>query len=238
MVLQRISPEQRLQMAMADSYRDFHTKGFDYVCLSRNNDLTVKAYFFSGDSSGRGHDVVVPHDHRYDAATRVLCGEVTNKFFLEIPDQDITKFRVEHRFFKHYFETPLNGGWGFRPAGMTVLVPQSDECHVAGERYVQAYDHIHTLSDVRDGTILLQWQYRDVLPKDTPTFAYTKSEKPPSFAGCYGDFDVDTFISRLGQLEELVPCILQEHGLHHVAGIPFMPPTEKARDVDLKRAWA
>lgn len=36
---------------LANSYRDFHAKGLDYICLKRSFKETLKLYFFDGDSS-------------------------------------------------------------------------------------------------------------------------------------------------------------------------------------------
>lgn len=32
----------------ANSFRNFHTKGFDYLCVKRSAELTRKVYFFEG----------------------------------------------------------------------------------------------------------------------------------------------------------------------------------------------
>lgn len=56
-----------------NSYRDFHAKGLDYVCLKRTPDHTVKVYFLDGDVS-KVPEVVNPHDHRYAFETTVLSG--------------------------------------------------------------------------------------------------------------------------------------------------------------------
>lgn len=35
-----------LDSVLANSYKDFHCKGLDYICLQRKPFLTIKAYFF------------------------------------------------------------------------------------------------------------------------------------------------------------------------------------------------
>lgn len=51
-----------LQQALKNSYRNYHAKGVDYLCVGRTPQLTQKIYFIDGFEG----DVVVPHDHRYE----------------------------------------------------------------------------------------------------------------------------------------------------------------------------
>ena len=65
---------------------------------------------------------------------------------------------------KFEFYTPLNGGDGFKRLYPVVLMrDEAAGFYEAGSRYVMAYDQVHTLCDVRPGTVLLLHQYRDVL---------------------------------------------------------------------------
>jgi hypothetical protein len=220
MVLVRFSPDQTLEHAMKHSYRNFHAEGLDYVCLHRTPDLTVKAYFFDGASTANPQ-VVHPHTHRYDFATTVLRGGVRNVIYWEEEDFNASDLNVEIRREKFRFYTPLNGGAGFRWSMTTAMGKQSERVYGPGDRWVMGYDQIHTLMDVRPRTILLLHQYKDVLPLNQPTATYTHSMKAPSLVGLYSAFDRDTFISRLGQLEELCGGILQKYALHTACGIPF-----------------
>ena len=63
-----IVPSVSMEEVLANSFRDFHAKGLDYVCLKRRPSETVKLYFFDGDVS-KLPEVVNPHDHRYDFST-------------------------------------------------------------------------------------------------------------------------------------------------------------------------
>lgn len=62
-----------MEEVIANSFKDFHSKGLDYICLRRSPVLTTKLYFFDGDVS-KLPEVVNPHDHRYDFSTVCLSG--------------------------------------------------------------------------------------------------------------------------------------------------------------------
>ena len=88
-MMQVISPEQTLANAMANSFRNFHTVGLDYVCLHRSTDLTVKGYFY--DRTEVSARLVNPHSHRYDFATEVLRGSVINETWSEYVTADVSR---------------------------------------------------------------------------------------------------------------------------------------------------
>ena len=62
------------------SFKDMHVRGFDYLCLHRSPEETIKLYFFDGDMAKKP-EVVAPHDHRYDFETYVAAGAVENVWF-------------------------------------------------------------------------------------------------------------------------------------------------------------
>ena len=63
----------------SNSFKDFHAKGLDYICLFRSPELTLKAYFFSeGMESQKVGEVVSPHDHRYNFFTQCYSGRIEN----------------------------------------------------------------------------------------------------------------------------------------------------------------
>ena len=41
--------DSRIDDIQANSYRDFHAKGLDYLCIRRDLELTLKVYFFDGE---------------------------------------------------------------------------------------------------------------------------------------------------------------------------------------------
>ena len=72
--------EENVALLCAASFKDFHTKGFDYLCLKRTPH-TIKLYILDGDAS-KLPGVVNPHDHRYAFRTTVLCGEMVDYRFI------------------------------------------------------------------------------------------------------------------------------------------------------------
>jgi hypothetical protein len=97
-----------LDEVLENSYRDFHAKGFDYLCLRRTPERTVKAYFFEGDVA-QAPEVIAPHDHRYSFRTEVLTGSVVNRLYQPVLSE--TPDAEPYELFD--YATPLNGGDGF-----------------------------------------------------------------------------------------------------------------------------
>jgi hypothetical protein len=163
---------------LANSFKDYHVKGFDYVCLKRSPTETLKLYFFDGDVS-KLPEVVNPHDHRYDFDTWVICGRTENKF-----------------------RTPLNGGNGFTWKGECRIKETASCVYQPGEHYFMKADEFHTIRIVENESVIMLRQLEDVVPLDVPTRTFTRSETPPSLAGLYSRFTPDQVLARLKQFEE------------------------------------
>lgn len=74
--------DERIQTIIANSFKNFHAKGLDYICLKRTPEHTRKAYFLNGDVT-KLPDVVNPHDHRYHFNTTVVTGTMSNSQYVE-----------------------------------------------------------------------------------------------------------------------------------------------------------
>lgn len=181
-----------LDQIIEASFRNFHAKGLDYICLKRSVDLTVKVYFF--DECCSCPEVVYPHDHRYDFSTKVICGTVANWVY--------RKDELGARFNCFRFYTPLNGGQGFVWDSEARLLRGSDT-YCAGERYVSPFDAIHTIT-VQSDTILMLNQYTDLKAIDQPSFLYSKSNEPISLDGLYEKHTPDQILARLRLLDGLL----------------------------------
>jgi hypothetical protein len=72
--------ESRLAEITANSFKNFHVLGMDYLCLSRSDDRTVKVYMAEWARS-MAEEIVNPHDHRYDFRTICLAGQISNHAF-------------------------------------------------------------------------------------------------------------------------------------------------------------
>lgn len=210
-MMQVLTDDEVMQLTVDDSFRNFHSKGLDYVCLHRSHELTVKAYFFD-EANDR---VVHPHDHRYDFSTEVLKGRLVNEVYTEEPPG--VGWAVQ----KFAFHTPLRGSGRFEWQEELGLRWSSATNYVEGSRWVSAYDEIHTLSNVRPGTVLLLQQYVSNLPRGEPTYTYCEGMEPPSLDGLYEKHTPDQVVTRLLQLEMMVPGILQRYGKHGIAKVPF-----------------
>lgn len=189
-----------IETICANSFRDFHTKGFDYLCLSRTPELTRKVYFFEGDLHNLP-ELVIPHDHRYPFVTTVLAGAVVNKRFRN----QFHPYLLEA--FDHFeYRTPLNGGDGFTWVGESQLWSDGHQVQTRGQHWRSEADEIHTLDIRSEGTVIMLEQLGDVVPEGVPTNAYRRlgDRTPPSLDGLYSRMDPDHARMRLGQFLDLV----------------------------------
>ena len=180
-----------MEAMLANSIKDYHVKGFDYICLRRTPNETVKLYFFDGDVA-KLPEVVNPHDHRYDFHTTCLAGSVTNRNFRRDGSPGYCK-----RYQRFEWMTPLNGGDGFRWAGEVDLVETASQTANRNEGYYMRSHGLHTIRLNQPGTILLLRQFEDMVPLDVPTQTFTLDKEPPSISGLYSRFTADQIRHRL-----------------------------------------
>jgi hypothetical protein len=185
-----------MEDVIAHSFRDYHVKGFDYICIGRSPALTTKLYFFEGDVS-KLPEVVNPHDHRYDFSTFVLSGKVTNRHFLPSPS-GMAGSKLYNRF---RYRTPLNGGSGFEWVGQESLYESSPHTVGEGGKYRMNAEDYHTIKIHSDSTVLMLQQFADKVPLDQPTSTFTLDREPPSLSGLYSKFTPDQVRKRLADLE-------------------------------------
>jgi hypothetical protein len=191
-------PDVSMEDVIANSFRDFHVKGFDYICLRRSQIETVKLYFFDGDVS-KLPEVVNPHDHRYNFDTLCIAGAVEN----------ISYRRDGHGDAFHRFEylTPLNGGSGFSYAESDLL-RVADRClYRPGQLYRLGFKHIHTIRMAENETVIALRQFEDRVPTGRPTSTWSRDREPPSLDGLYNKFSADQIRKRLAMLRERVPLL-------------------------------
>lgn len=188
-----------LDHILANSFRDFHAKGLDYLCLERSPRRTVKVYFFDGDVA-ESPEAVVPHDHRYDFETTCLAGSVVNHAFFETARNE----RGLQTYERFDYLTPLNGGAGFTWRDTVQLWRASSVRYEPGAAYHMVASQIHTIS-VRPDTVLRLVQYADSVPLDAPTAAYRPAgmREAPSLDGLYRPMDADHALMRLAQYRRL-----------------------------------
>ncbi len=194
-----------IEAICADSFRDFHAKGLDYLCLHRSEEATIKAYFYDLDDCDDMAELVVPHNHRYAFYTHVLAGSVRNKQWQPRHKED-PRWHLEERFQEFEYRTPLNGGDGFTWKADVGLMPRGcSNAYTQGHVYFSRANAIHTLSDLRPGTVLLLTQLKDEVPIGEPTRAFRRGlgHEPPSMDGLYSQMDPDHALRRLAQLEHL-----------------------------------
>ncbi|OHU64016.1 hypothetical protein [Mycobacteroides chelonae] len=193
-----------MESVLENSYKDFHCKGFDYICLKRSPEYTLKAYFFEGDAQDAS-EVVNPHDHRYDFRTTCLSGEVTNKWFRVPPRWEGQSTGDKHGSMYNVFHytTPLNGGSGFDLQGLVPLQIYQTRSVGRGGSYFMGFSEFHTIQITKPDTVLLLEQYTDEVPVGQPTLTFTQSAEPPNLSGLYNKFTADQAVKRIQQLHEL-----------------------------------
>ena len=190
-------PVDPLETVVANSFRNFHAKGLDYLCLLRSPSLTIKAYFYDNPNS-TNPDVVCPHDHRYPFTTTIVAGKSRHHRYRVLP-AFLHPGAVHQRF---AWSTPLNGGAGFSWAEEAHLERTSTERYRAGETYFCRADEIHTIAITEPGTCLLLYQLADVLPIGEPTSTFVSgcNKEPPSLSGLYDRMTEDRALELLRAL--------------------------------------
>jgi hypothetical protein len=180
--------------AVKNSFRDFHAKGFDYICIKRSPEETLKLYFFDGDVA-KLPDVVAPHDHRYDFESYVVHGAMQNSLY------DLHPRGEEYERFN--FDTPLNGGKGFTWRDTVRVLEMKRTSYFAGHAYFIFAHEYHTIRILQAGTVLLLRQRADVMAVGEPTSTFIQgSKEPPVLDGLYKRFTADQLIAKLGDFEQ------------------------------------
>lgn len=187
--------EEQMQAIIANSYRNFHAKGLDYICLERTENVTLKIYFLDGDVS-KIPEVVNPHDHRYPFGTTVLAGAMADHRFVRDDAGEV--------FTAFDYMTPLNGGDGFTFRGEERLRLEDTTQLAKHGRLRTSAEHVHTIQMLQDQTILCLVQHPDTVPLEKPTSTWVRSGSPaPDTSGLYDRFTEDQVIDRLRTLHEL-----------------------------------
>lgn len=191
-----------------NSYRDFHAKGLDYLCLHRSPELTLKAYFFAeGMESQKVGEVINPHDHRYDFLTQCFSGVIENQWYRTPPCWDGVSIGDEcgPTYDVYEYRTPLLGGSrvGFEYVDRIPLQRYRIGQYPRGADYFMYADQFHTIRVVESETCIVLAQYEDRVHPDLPTYTFTRANEPPDLAGLYSGFTADQAVKRLGLLREL-----------------------------------
>jgi hypothetical protein len=185
----------QIEDVIANSYKDFHAKGLDYICLSRTPINTVKFYFLDGDVS-KIPEVVNPHDHRYGFHTTVIAGSMIDHKFL--PDDNGDEYQAFN------YLTPLNGGNGFSFRGFEKLKKHSMDFLSKGHSLFSPSINRHTIQMTSDQTILCLHQYGDEVPAGCPTSTWVKKGHPkPDTSGLYSKFTADDVLKKLSIISQI-----------------------------------
>jgi hypothetical protein len=176
-----------------NSFKDFHQKGFDYLCLQRSPVETVKLYFFDADVS-KMPEVVAPHDHRYDFESYVAAGASENVWF----KRSMTEGEIYNWF---EYRTPLNGGDGFTFAGEEQLVEAKRSRFERGESYHMHAEDLHTIRMAQNETVLMLVQFEDIVALEHPTSTFIQGNAP-KMDGLYSKFTADQVIAKLRNFED------------------------------------
>lgn len=195
-----------IDQIVANSYKDFHVKGFDYICIKRSPEETIKLYFFDGDVS-KMPEVVAPHDHRYNFDTWVLAGTSENVWYKKIKStwaNDRDWRNIGREFNRFSYMTPLNGGGGFKFDGTDRLFEIARKRYGRNEEcsdYGMLWHELHTIRIASNETVLMLRQYEDIVPLNSATFTYCLGD-PPALGGLYSRFTPDEVLDKLDLFED------------------------------------
>lgn len=171
------------------SYREHVAQGLDYLCLFRSEQLTIKAYFWD---DGCIPKFVVPHNHRYDFDSRLVCGSLREIKYMEHAD-------FGERINRYKYDCIVDGGRGFFGPVLVNLVELSNRSYGPRDAWSnKAHVDIHTLAAIEPGTILLQTQYADKPPMRTLAWAH----EIPNTDNVYRPMDEERIEMRVSQLQE------------------------------------
>jgi len=193
-------------LCVADnSYRDFHCKGVDYICLHRTPELTCKLYVIDTDVVPYRRNIINPHNHGYNFHTWVLRGRMANVVYLVKPaDGAWPPMQVgrpleesDPRWTEYHYRTILNGQPDFTRYEDVQLKEHYVEEVSAGDGYYLDHGAVHTIRAMNDGVLVLfLMQHADVGKPWTRFF--TQEPEPPKLDGLYRKFTAD----ELGQVLE------------------------------------
>lgn len=191
-----------IEDVLANSYKDLHVKGVDYLCLRRDPLATVKAYFFE-DGIHDIPDVVNPHDHRYNFLTECVSGLVRNKWFTKKP----AHLRPGLTYSQFSWDTPLNGGNGFQYSHDVTLWQAGAYTAGPGSQYAMSCTELHTIQVLKPETCIAIVQGVDRVPVGTPTQTFIPAcgevPTPPCITGLYNKFKADEAVRRIELLKSL-----------------------------------
>ncbi|BCP41383.1 hypothetical protein MINTMi27_14760 [Mycobacterium intracellulare] len=187
-----------MDAVLENSYRDYHAKGLDYLCLHRTDDLTIKVYFFENANPDLP-EVVNPHNHRYDFQTECLTGMVRNKWYVDSPKN----LRPGKMFSSFEWDTPLNGGDGFRYSHRAMLWENGHYTAGPGRGYAMSAEEIHTIQVLKPQTCIVLAQYEDRVPVGAPTRTWVSGHGAPDINDLYNKFTADQAMKRINLVREL-----------------------------------
>lgn len=194
--------ESWLEEVRKNSFKNFHVRGFDYLCLKRTPELTIKIYMLQGDVAS-APEVVNPHDHRYDFETTVLSGSMIDFEFIRDDRGDT--------FQSFDYMTPLNGGNGFKFRREERLMRMASVKLERNQKLFSKSNKLHTIAMRADQTVLLLKQMADVVPVGAPTTCWVRKGQPePDTSGLYSKFNYDEIINRMALVTQLSGAPLEK----------------------------
>lgn len=187
--------EAMIPLLLQSSFKNFHTKGFEYLCLFRSPEYTIKMYIFDGDVA-KLPEVVNPHDHRYKFNTMVLHGEMI--------DYRFQRSAIAGDVYQAFdYLTPLNGGNGFTFRGEERLMKTEAVRLFAEDTLLTNQHDLHTIQMVGTQNVLILEQFGDEIPIDRPTSTWVRLGEPkPDLSGLYEKFALGEFMDRLKWVKE------------------------------------
>lgn len=157
-------------MPVADLYRfstiNHHANGMDYLCLQRDDRVTLKIYLIRGmprEPENRGF-LINPHSHRYSFLSSLLCGSLRHYLFKEVGEGEASDRQVWE---KHRYHADEPIGKRLQPeglCGLDVLSSMVYQPSTGLDTYFVDPHEIHTLEMIQDRvpTMLGLVQHSDV----------------------------------------------------------------------------
>ena len=129
-----------------------HANGMDYLCLQRNDRVTLKLYLIREPVNNNGGFLINPHSHRYSFMSSVLAGSLQHILFREGPTVKGKQWRKS----TYYADRPE--GQRAVPDGVVGLDVISRRKYVPADgmdSYFVGPEEIHTLQIIGEGVTMI-----------------------------------------------------------------------------------
>ncbi len=205
--------------AIRNSYKNWHVKGVDYLCLYRSPQLTIKVYKCPAELQSENKNtktILNPHTHLYNSHIVVLMGEceIVTFDYHKRSHQSGEPKEVNHNFTTHnlFYHTSKFGprakqaGFRFESTGH-LIEKQVTKITEQQSLYMKA-DEIRSFRTIGE-TYLLIFQY-NTIPFNVDTDLYVQTATPPILDELYQTFNESEIVNFINKIDYVATRKIEE----------------------------